>query len=74
MSDDKRKTEPPFGLAIGFGEALRRLAKTDPKEVAESIERSKQKRPPGNEPPRRSGRKHDVSSSPAGGQRKPEGD
>lgn len=69
-----RKTEPPFGLNMNFGEALRRFAKTDPKEIVESIERSKQKRPPGNEPPRRSGRTKDVSSSSEGRRRKPEDD
>lgn len=66
MTGDRKKNEPPFGLNMDFGEALRRFAKTDLKEVAESIERSKQKRPPGNEPPRRSGRKQDVSSSSEG--------
>ena len=48
---DGRKLEPKFGLDMDFGEALERFAKADPREVAESIERSKQKKPPGAEPP-----------------------
>lgn len=48
---DKRKLEPKFGLDMDFGEALERFAKTDPKEVAESIDRSKQKKPPGDQSP-----------------------
>ena len=34
MSDDeKRKTEPPLHLEMGFDEALRRFAQTKPEEV-----------------------------------------
>lgn len=42
-----RKTEPPLKLDMDFGEALARFARTKPEEVAESIERSKTKKPPG---------------------------
>jgi len=45
------KQEPPLHLDLEFGEALERLARTKPSEVAESIERSKQRKPPGGEPP-----------------------
>jgi len=45
------KREPPFGLDIGFFEALERFAGTDPKEVEGSIKRSKQKKPPRGHPP-----------------------
>ena len=41
------KQEPPLHLDMDFGEALERFARTKPSEVAESIERSKQKKPPG---------------------------
>jgi hypothetical protein len=53
---EKKKTEPPFGLDMDFGEAMERFFQTDPKEVAESIERSKQKKPPGDAPSRRPAR------------------
>lgn len=49
MSDKGRKLEPPLHLEMDFGEAFERFAKVKPKEVAESIERSKKKRPPGAE-------------------------
>lgn len=68
---DKRKTKPPFGLDMDFGEALERFIQTDSKEVAESVERSKQKRPPGNEPPRRPALKESGKASP-GRKRKPD--
>lgn len=57
MTEQKRKQEPKLVLDMDFGEALERFARTDPKEVAESIERSKQKKPPGSEAPRRHARK-----------------
>ncbi|SON56732.1 hypothetical protein HDIA_3191 [Hartmannibacter diazotrophicus] len=68
-----RKTEPPFGLDMDFGEALERFARTDPKEVAESIERSKQKKPPQDETLRRpkTSRSREDKSSSSGRQRKP---
>jgi hypothetical protein len=46
-----KRLEPPFGLDIDFGEALERFTRTKPGEVAASVERSKQKKPPGAEPP-----------------------
>jgi hypothetical protein len=47
MSEKGKKLEPPLHLDMDFGEALERFARTKPAEVAESIERSKQKKPPG---------------------------
>jgi len=50
--EPKKKQEPPLGLEMDFLEVLERFARTDPKEVAESVERLKQKKPPGDaEPP-----------------------
>jgi len=63
VTAERKKQEPAFGLDMGFEEALRRFAGTDPKEVAESIERSKQKRPSGTEPPRRPARAERGKSS-----------
>lgn len=67
MSDKKkpkRKLEPKFGLDMDFAEALERFAQTNPKEVADSIERAKQKKPPGDDAPRRPPRtKRKASSS-----------
>lgn len=51
------KLEPKLALDMDFAEALERFAQTKPEEVEESIERAKQKRPPGNDPPRRPARK-----------------
>ena len=51
MTDD-RKNEPPLRLDMSFGEALARLTRVKPSEVAESVERSKTKKPPGDDPPR----------------------
>ena len=45
---DKKTLEPPMGLDMSFDEALQRFTQTDPKEVEQSIERSKKKKPPGN--------------------------
>lgn len=56
MSGD-RKQEPKFGLDMDFGEAMERFLQTDPKEVAESIQRSKTRKPPGDDAPRRPARK-----------------
>lgn len=67
-----RKNEPPFGLDMDFGEALKRFARVKPKEVAESIDRSKQKRPPQDAPPRRSALK-ESDEAPPGRKRKPGG-
>lgn len=47
MSDEKRKTEPPLFLDMDFGEALARFTRVKPEDVSESIERSKQKKKPG---------------------------
>lgn len=59
--ETKKKTEPPLKLDMGFVEFLARALQTDPKEVQESIERSKTKKPPQNPPrrPERSKRKSD---------------
>lgn len=52
MTEKKRKKlEPKFGLDMDFAEALERFAQTDPKEVAESIERAKQKNRRETKPP-----------------------
>jgi hypothetical protein len=40
----KRKLEPPLKLDISFDEALSRFVATEPKQVDESIERSKTKK------------------------------
>ncbi|WP_156633938.1 hypothetical protein [Methylobacterium sp. Leaf113] len=56
MTGDDRKTEPPFGLDMDFGEALERFIATKPREIEEGVERSKQKKPPGGDAPRRPGR------------------
>ena len=53
----ERKTEPPLKLDMDFGEALERFARVKPKEIADSIERSKTKKPPENEPRRQVVRK-----------------
>lgn len=44
------KREPPLSLDMDFFEALERLARIDPIEVEESIERAKQKKPPEHAP------------------------
>ena len=49
----ERKTELPLKLDMDFGDALERFLRAKPKEVAESVERSKTKKPPGNESPKR---------------------
>lgn len=60
---DKRKLEPSFKLDMNFEEALERFARTAPKEVVASVERSKQKRPPQDESPRRPARVKRESTS-----------
>jgi hypothetical protein len=47
MTNEGKKLEPPLKLDMSFGEALARAIQTKPSEVEESIERSKQKKPPG---------------------------
>ena len=59
MTDEKRQTEPPLYLNMDFGEALARFIRTDPKQVADSIVRSKQKKKPGDNAARRSSAKDD---------------
>jgi hypothetical protein len=59
--ETKKKVEPPLKLDMGFGEFLARALQTDPKEVQESIDRAKTKKPP-QEPPRRpNSNKHQTS-------------
>jgi hypothetical protein len=48
------KLEPHLRLDMSFDEALSRFTDTDPKELDESIERAKTKRPPQNQRLRRS--------------------
>lgn len=73
MTSD-RKTEPPLKLDMGFGEALERFVGVKPKEVAESVERSKTKKPPGVGDLRRQERPSERDGSPLGRKRKPSGD
>jgi hypothetical protein len=47
------KMEPPLKLDMSFDEALGRFTQASPEEVAESIDRSKTKKPPQDCPPRR---------------------
>lgn len=47
------KREPPLRLDMSFEEALKRFSGTDPREIEESVERSKQKKPPEGDAPRR---------------------
>jgi hypothetical protein len=59
MTNKGKKMEPPLKLDMSFAEALGRFVRTDPKEVDESVERSKTKKPPQDNSlrqPRRSGR------------------
>lgn len=46
MTRKGKKLEPKLHLDMDFGEALERFIQTDPKEVAERIDRAKQKKPP----------------------------
>jgi len=54
---DKKKTEPPLFLDMDSDEALARFIGTDAKEVQESMDRAKQKKPPGERAAGRSSRK-----------------
>ena len=56
MTRKGEKEEPPLQLDMDFGEALERFARTRPAEVAETIERSKKKKPSGKDTPRAAGR------------------
>ena len=49
----ERKTEPPLKLGMDFSEALERFVRVKPKEIAESVDRAKTKKPPGDESPKR---------------------
>jgi hypothetical protein len=72
MTHEKgRKLEPPLKLDMSFGEALSRFVATKPEEVAESVERSRQKKPPGEEPRRLERRSRRELLSP-NRQRKPD--
>lgn len=53
MTNKGKKLEPPLKLDMSFGEALSRFVATKPKEVDEGIERSKTKKPPQDDAPRR---------------------
>ena len=53
----ERKTEPPLKLDMDFSEALERFVRVKPKDVSDSVERSKTKKPPGDDVPRRPKRK-----------------
>jgi len=64
MSEKKRKLEPKLKLDLDFNEALERFVQTDPEEVKESIERAKQKKPPGDAPSRRPARSKRGGSAP----------
>jgi hypothetical protein len=50
---ERRKLESPLKIDLSFGEALSRFVATTPKEVEISIKKSKAKKPPQDEPPRR---------------------
>lgn len=52
MTNKGKKLEPTLKLNMSFGELLARLVQTDKKEVEESIDRAKTKKPPGDEPRR----------------------
>ena len=56
------KLDPPLRLDMDFAEALNRFVATDPKEVDESIERAKVKRPPQDGAPRRPRRSKSIKS------------
>lgn len=53
MTKERKEIEPKLGLDMDFGSALERFVRTDPKEVAESVTRSKKKGPPGDATPQR---------------------
>lgn len=53
MTYDKRKTEPPLFIDMDFDEALSRFSRVRPDEIKESVDRAKQKKPPGDKPTRR---------------------
>jgi hypothetical protein len=57
------KREKPLFIDMDFGEALRRFATTDKKEVDESIGRAKEKKPPGPDTPTTKPRQKATPSS-----------
>lgn len=67
MNAKGKKLEPPLYLDMDFEEALSRFVAADPKEVDESVERSKTRRPPRDEPPRRPARQKQRGKSSKGG-------
>jgi hypothetical protein len=73
MTNKGRKMEPPLKLDLSFDEALSRFVATEPKQVDESIKRSKAKKPPQDTPPRRLAR-FKREGSPGSRKRKPPGD
>ena len=62
MTNKGKKLDPPLKLDLSFTEAMSRFVATSPKEVAEGIERSKTKKPPQDDPPRRPARSERGSS------------
>ncbi len=73
MTNKGKKLEPPLRLDIDFTEALSRFVATDSKEVEDSVERSKTKKPPRDGPPRRRARQ-ERDKSPVDRKRKPGSD
>jgi hypothetical protein len=45
MNPRGKKLEPKLGLDMPFAELVERLMQTDPKEIEESVEKAKQKKP-----------------------------
>lgn len=74
MTGKGGKQEPPLHIDLDFSEALERFARTKPSEVAKSVERSKQKKPPEDDSPGRSARSPERGTSPSGRNRKRSGD
>ena len=52
--------EPPLKLEMSFGEAMSRFVATKPEQLDESIARSKTKKPPQDQTPRRPGSKRQA--------------
>lgn len=68
MTNKDKKLEPPLKLEMSFSEALSRFVATKPEHVEESVERSKTRKPPQDEAPRRPTR---SKREPGGRSRKP---
>lgn len=58
-----KKYEKPLHLDLDFDEALERFGQTDKKEVDESIDRAKGKKPPGSKTPTTKTRRKATPSS-----------